>query len=446
MHLVCYTDTMDIFISSMFDGLQEEWKKMLCRDVKEEFATIVKKIHADQICPPARDIFNAFRECPYEQTRVVLIGQDPFIRPGEAMGMSFSVRRGIKVPPSTVNIYKCLHARNLIPAVPKCGDLTHWARQGVLLLNSALTTRLGTSNAHKTVWASYTDNLIARLSATLPNLVYILLGGDAQKKRAHIRSSAAILEWGHPSPLNAQNKVDGPENFRNCTVFEQANAALIRLGHPPIDWRVDPESSAVDKPVVIAPEEPGDKIIVRTRVDDDPMPPQMDETVWLFTDGASRANGRANCRASWGFHLTDGKQVVEAANLVQIVDIPGKVYSTSNNRGELMAIHRGLKYIADNLATLACSRVYVVSDSQYAITCLQSYVDRWMSKGDIDTKANIDIIVPIKKIMDGLNADMTDGVLFRHVNSHKKAPTDPLEYFLWKGNARADELCTGILA
>jgi uracil-DNA glycosylase len=192
------------------------------------------------ISPPPSLIFNAFRHCPVSKIRVVILGQDPYIKPGEAMGLSFGVNRGVAIPPSLKNIYKCLQNHKLIRDSPTHGDLTNWAKQGVLLLNAALTVRIGKSNSHATCWSTYTDALIKELSALPHKITFILFGGFAQGKKSLIdQRRHLVFEWGHPSPLNAANQSEGPRNFINCNVFSRVNDILIANGEPVIDWNPD---------------------------------------------------------------------------------------------------------------------------------------------------------------------------------------------------------------
>lgn len=184
------------------------------------------------VYPPASRIFAAFDSCPFDKVKVVILGQDPYHEPGQANGLCFSVAPGVRMPPSLVNIYKELQTDLGIPMAAD-GDLSRWARQGVLLLNSTLTVeahRAGSHQGHG--WERFTDAAVAALSAGRDNLVFILWGSYAIRKGAAIdRSRHLVLEAPHPSPLSAFR------GFFGCRHFSRANEYLTAHGQTPIDWR-----------------------------------------------------------------------------------------------------------------------------------------------------------------------------------------------------------------
>lgn len=190
---------------------------------KEKFDGIV------EIFPPPELIFNAFNHFDFNKTKVVIIGQDVYIRKGEAMGLSFSVPDGIKMPPSLRNIFKEL--KNDLGIVSKSTDLTRWAKQGVLLLNSALTVREGKSGSHIKQWEKYTDYLIKYISDNSNNkLIFILWGKYAKNKKEFIDKRHYILEGGHPSPLNRLG------DFAGGKYFSKTNNILKEMGEKEINW------------------------------------------------------------------------------------------------------------------------------------------------------------------------------------------------------------------
>ena len=182
------------------------------------------------VYPPIEDLFAAYRLCPPADTRVLILGQDPYHGPGQAHGLSFSVRDGVRIPPSLRNVFKEL-ADDVGVAPPTVGDLTGWARQGVLLLNAVLTVRAGAAASHGGKgWEAFTDATIRALDARAERTVFLLWGGYARKKAALIRNPAhVVLEAGHPSPLNQKG-------FRGARPFSAANKALADGGRPVIDW------------------------------------------------------------------------------------------------------------------------------------------------------------------------------------------------------------------
>lgn len=183
------------------------------------------------IYPPHDEVFAALHLTPYTTTRVMILGQDPYHGPNQAHGLCFSVRPGVRTPPSLVNIHKELHD-DLGVAIPDHGNLEAWARQGVLLLNTALTVRAGQANSHQGKgWETFTDEVIRAVSAKDDHVVFILWGGNARKKKALIdRDRHTIVESTHPSPLSAHN------GFFGSKPFSRTNAALASHGQDPIDW------------------------------------------------------------------------------------------------------------------------------------------------------------------------------------------------------------------
>lgn len=182
--------------------------------------------------PPGSLIFNAFNLCPFDRVKVVIIGQDPYHEPGQAQGLSFSVPEGVPFPPSLQNIFKEIQL-DLGKPMPPTGDLTHWAEQGVLLLNATLTVRAHQAASHQRHgWELFTDAAIRALNARRENLVFILWGGYARSKAQLIdRSRHLVLESVHPSPLSA-NRGGWFGNHH----FSQCNAYLREHGEQEIDW------------------------------------------------------------------------------------------------------------------------------------------------------------------------------------------------------------------
>jgi uracil-DNA glycosylase len=185
---------------------------------------------AHTVYPPIEDLFAAYRLCAPDQTLVLILGQDPYHGAGQAHGLSFSVRDGVRIPPSLRNVFKEL-AEDVGVVPPATGDLTGWARQGVLLLNAVLTVRAAAAASHAGKgWEEFTDATIRALNARDERVVFLLWGGYARKKAVLVSNGAhVVLEAGHPSPLN-------PRGFRGARPFSAANKALADLGRPPIDW------------------------------------------------------------------------------------------------------------------------------------------------------------------------------------------------------------------
>ena len=208
--------------------LSEEWNKdyfiRLTDFVRNEYATT-------QIFPPGKEIFAAFDATPFDNVKVVIIGQDPYHDVNQANGLCFSVRDGIPFPPSLLNIFKEIQD-DLGTPIPTSGDLSRWAHQGVLLLNSTLTVRAHSAGSHQNKgWEQFTDEVILQLAQRKENLVFILWGAYAIKKGAFInRMKHLVLTSPHPSPLSAYR------GFFGCKHFSQANKYLTEHGKTPIEW------------------------------------------------------------------------------------------------------------------------------------------------------------------------------------------------------------------
>ena len=213
-----------------------DWKEPLAPLFSDERykkirAFLLEEYRRHVVYPDMYDIFNCFRYTPFAQVKAVLLGQDPYHEPGQAHGLCFSVREGVRKPPSLENMMKELHDDLGCPVV-RSGDLTKWAREGVLLMNTALTVREHQANSHANCgWSWFTDAVISILSEQKEHLVFLLWGGNARRKKALIDGKKhLVLECAHPSPLSAYNR------FFGCRHFSKTNAYLTAHGISPIDW------------------------------------------------------------------------------------------------------------------------------------------------------------------------------------------------------------------
>lgn len=186
------------------------------------------------VYPVAADVFNAFKLCEFEDVKVVILGQDPYHGPNQAHGLCFSVPEGTPFPPSLKNIYKELHT-DIGMSVPGHGNLTHWAKQGVFLLNTVLTVEQSKPNSHQGIgWELFTDHVIDVINTNHEHVVFMLWGASAQKKKMKLdQRKHTILTAPHPSPLSAHR------GFLGCKHFSLANAALVAHGQSPINWELD---------------------------------------------------------------------------------------------------------------------------------------------------------------------------------------------------------------
>lgn len=216
------------WLEELNDEFQSEYFKKL------KLFLLTEKQNKEVVYPPGELIFNAFNLCPFDQVRVVILGQDPYHGAGQAHGLCFSVPEGIPAPPSLKNIVKELES-DLDQTFKNVGNLQKWAEQGVLLLNSSLTVRAHNAGSHfGQGWETFTDAVVKKISDRKESVVFLLWGSPAQKKGRVVDSSKhCILKSPHPSPLSAYR------GFVGCKHFSKANEYLIKTGQKPIDWSLD---------------------------------------------------------------------------------------------------------------------------------------------------------------------------------------------------------------
>jgi len=218
--------------------IEESWKKALEDEFRQPyFHELIDQLKSAKaagktIYPPGSLIFNAFNTTPFDEVKIVILGQDPYHNPGEAMGLSFSVPRGKRVPPSLRNIYKELRD-DVDFNIPRHGDLTYWAEQGVFLLNAMLTVEKNKPRSHQKIgWQEFTNAVIRTLSEKREHLVFMLWGGFAKKKKELVTGNKhLVLEAAHPSPLAG-------DAFFGNNHFSKANAYLEQNGKEPVDWQL----------------------------------------------------------------------------------------------------------------------------------------------------------------------------------------------------------------
>ena len=219
--------------------IERTWKKNLGAEFEKPYfkslSSFVRNEYlSKKIFPHPKNVFRAFEECPFDDVRVVILGQDPYHGPSQAHGLCFSVPKEIKIPPSLVNIYKEIES-DLGVKMPLSGDLSSWARQGVLLLNATLNVQAHNAGSHqKKGWEEFTDNAIQALSDKRENLVFLLWGSYAQNKSSLIdRSKHLILEAPHPSPLSAHR------GFLGCKHFSKTNEFLLARNLGEVSWEIN---------------------------------------------------------------------------------------------------------------------------------------------------------------------------------------------------------------
>jgi len=215
---------------SWYELLKDEFEKPYYKELQN---FLIDEYSHYTIYPESQNVFNALNLVPYDKVRVVIIGQDPYHEPKQAHGLCFSVQEGVEIPPSLQNIYKEIHNDLGLP-IPTTGDLTPWARQGVLLLNSVLTVRKGAANSHKDKgWEQFTSAVISKLNERNKPIIFLLWGNNAKKVASSVDNTRHfILTAPHPSPLSAY------AGFFGCKHFSKCNEFLKSIGEDPIDWRI----------------------------------------------------------------------------------------------------------------------------------------------------------------------------------------------------------------
>lgn len=219
-------------------NIGNSWDEILSGEFTSEYYLklrefLKKEYFTKTVFPPMGDIFNALKYTPYENVKVVILGQDPYHEKGQAEGLCFSVPKGVKAPPSLVNIFK--EIKDDVGIDNRSPNLINWAKQGVLLLNTSLTVREGQANSHSNKgWEILTDNIIKKLNEREKPIVFLLWGANARSKAALIENKRhLVLCCAHPSPLSAYN------GFFGCRHFSKTNDFLIKNGEMPIDWRTE---------------------------------------------------------------------------------------------------------------------------------------------------------------------------------------------------------------
>ena len=399
-------------ITEIFHNVDKQWIKVLTSKTLlpllskalDELGTLEKDVA--NITPPPDQIFNFARATPYGKLKVVILGQDPYPKKGDAHGLAFSslsVSEGRPLPASLRNIYKCLEEQKQIDTKPITSDLSYWAAQGVLLLNASLTTRVGKANAHAHIWTHFTDELIRYISnddtcGPVDSLIFMLWGAYAQKKETLINEDCVIYKWLHPSPL-AQGSAAPKDKFINCDHFANANKLLVDfMGLKPIDWNVT--SSHV-----------------------------------IYTDGACSNNGKGIfSSAGYATYFAKGPLAGTVKyGKVAPASLNGVMTYGTNQRGEGIGILVGLNNVLDqNIKT----NTTIVTDSNFWKDMIETYMPKWEIRGtDFKSKKNHDITT---KLHDAVKKVMGLGVLeIIHVASHNKDPNALPEHVA--GNRIADD-------
>lgn len=501
-----------------FAGIKPSWKKLFLGELKDQLNVCFRKLNTrliklgvtvemieengfdTYIRPGDENIFEAFKYCEISDIRCIIVGQDPYPNELSAHGLSFSSQG--QIPASLHNVFKCLIKQKLMVKEPKNGNLTKWAKQGVLLLNRYLTRNPNIVDEGEgvyvkndggsqdrfihTFWSEFTDAIVKHLAGLAEKnksyLCIMLWGNKAQEMEGAIaheimHESIDLQTWTHPSGILPINMKPGPKNFENCDHFTHVNEELSKRNLPIIDWDTCPKKKVIaETPVIteIAKKEPVKKEIV-------PINPAK---FVAYTDGGCSGNGKSHAKASYGISFP--KTFKKENNMINgnisglvpiytitefskgIFKLSKSKIQPSNNRGELLAVIIAL----DKMITISEEKKYtgpwlIVMDSEYSMHIVNERIWKWVKKdAKFSANANPDLLqivykqlVQLEKMVDGgkllqpaaANHYTTKkpmdlnwkGLTILHQNSHlKTAPTDPFEFELYSGNEAADQLCT----
>lgn len=417
---------------AMFAGVDSSFRQLLLSEEAQVLlAAVLEAIDLEKTSPVANNIFGFARYGRLDDIKVVIIGQDPYPDKSHAHGLSFS-SLDKKLPKSLFSVFDCLEESGFLPrewrlAQPeRPGDLSEWARQGVLLINTALTIPVGSkakTNEHIKIWKKYMEHVIAKIGAIDRPMVFMLWGGKAQAFQRFITNGrACILTEVHPSPLS-QSALPEKEKFRYCNHFTKANEYLLANGLTAINWCPWKEHEA--RPMAEVKEE------------------KVDVKHVMFTDGSASANGTTSGRAGYAVWFSHGplagtKLTGRIAPVTSIVgEGEGKIFWPTNIRAEGYAIAIGLEYALANNPDLL--PVEVVTDSQFWINMIEKFIPAWIAaKSPLDTKENSDLVKRMWKIAQEIRA--VCALELRHVKSHGKDVT--ISAADYKGNDLCDKWAT----
>jgi uracil-DNA glycosylase len=403
-----HADAKAEVFNKIFSNISDKWKLLLNNNINDIIDILKDK---SNLTPRIENVFEFARLTDFDNIKIVIIGQDPYPKSGHAHGLAFSCLK--QIPASLLNIYKCLIKHKIIRSMPESGNLENWAKQGVLLVNTALTTEIGKANEHSKLWENYTTTLFKNISEIKP-IVFMLWGNHAKKIKPYLSPKAVILEWAHPSPL-AQSK----QSFLDCPHFIDSNNILTRLGYNKIDWNIEIRSDI-------------EKQFSFDR-----------NTQIVFTDGSCYPN-KACKEAKAGYAASFALGTMQDVILYGCVD-NSHVFA-SNQRAEGTAILKTLEYL--DLRLNDWETVIIVSDSEFWIKMIEVYMPSWVRYNtNFEEKKNPDLTKKIWTIYYKLiNFDMKT-IQFRHIKSHNKNgwadyKEGTYEYFCYINNDYADNLAS----
>ena len=395
------------------EGISKSWINILNEsEVKSILSKIYEITPKNKLAPPEGKIFEFARLTNLDNVKVIILGQDPYIN-GEAHGLAFSSKA---ITPSLKNIFKCLKNDKMINDIPSHGNLTKWAKQGVLLLNAALTTELGTSNLHRKEWAAYTKKLIKNISdygiKNNKRFIFVLWGTFAKKFVKIINANHIILESMHPSPLSHTRTKD---KFESCQHFKKINDILTQMDMPPIDWDIsdneltdtdnttntgDDEASKISMPQLVINKIPGKKY-------------RSDTSVW-FSDGSCTSNGKANAEGGYAAICVLGEW--EDTSILGKLD--NRTVRASNIRAEGMAILSILEYLSKEMHK-PWKTCIIITDSMFWKDMVYKYMPKW-NDYQFKTKANSDMTKKIWTLWNNIMGNEKDLEIV-HTYGHNKS-------------------------
>lgn len=393
-----------IDISVVTSGISEQWLQIL----KPGLESVLSKVDKP-FTPPEEYILEFARLTDYDNIKICIIGQDPYPKAGDAHGLAFSCLTGI--PVSLRNIYKCLFKSGLIKAIPDSGNLEYWAKQGVLLINTALTTRIGVPNYHTDIWSDYMISVIKKISKE-KNIIFFLWGANAKELRQYINKTRTVMEWVHPASRSIAT-----DSFVDCPHFADANKMLISSGQDPIDWNICPLPSKIERELGY---KPGMQVV--------------------FTDGSCYPN-KAGPTSRAGYAIAFALGSLKDTIIYGSLDT-SKEFAT-NQRAEGMAILKTLEFLNSRLDSW--TTLVIISDSDFWIKMFLVYMKAWAKKDGFQEKKNPDLTIPMWNLYYMLTNELEKEIIFRHMKSHNKDgwgsyAEDSFEKFCYINNEYVDQL------
>jgi len=438
-------------MEELFEDVSDDWKDILLNDsksnrrIKRIYKTLSKEESFKDICPPPDKWFEFARLTELNNIKVVILGQDPYYTKGVAHGLAFSCKG--RIPPSLRNIYKCLKNTGMVKKEPTTADLTHWATQGVLLLNMALSTELGKAGAHSSLWSKYMSRVLKLICDREEPLIFMLWGNYAKKIADDIPERHIIMKCAHPSPM-AQGRLSDSEKFINCDHFSRANEILDE----PIDWNIGIkpktreskyEDSDDEMDILQAvPSHSGKKskgrAIKMTYTDGyrRSFLNTTGRTHVFFTDGSCNPNNRSpESVGGYGTVFVEGKHkdtIIYGSN--STIE-----YNASNNRAEGQAIISGLQYIMQDWDWDA---VIIITDSNLWVNLITQWMPKW-TEDVFEEKSNPDMTKQMWKLWNTIKKKGKTASI-KHVRGHNAAwmkyPEGTWKRYAAETNDYADKL------